>query len=232
MLKISNYSNLILKDISFSLKENENLIILGSNGAGKSTLAKVLSNLIENQSVELFDKNISILEDKKRVELINYVPSRFEIFDEYITVYEFLELSFIKSIKKEKINEVLKLLGIESIKNRVCVDLSSGEKQLLLLASSLIHNAKITIFDELTANMDISRVKEVFTLFKMDFLKQKIIITHNLDLAFHLKYKILYLQNGVIKFFGGCEEFFLEENLNRFYKNSLKVVDNHLVVNL
>jgi iron complex transport system ATP-binding protein len=96
----------------------------------------------------------------------------------------------------------------------------------------LIHNAKITIFDELTANMDISRVKEVYTLFKMDFLKQKIIITHNLDLAFHLKYKILYLQNGVIKFFGGCEEFFLEENLNRFYKNSLKVVDNHLVANL
>jgi iron complex transport system ATP-binding protein len=232
MLKISNYSNLILKDISFSLKENENLIILGSNGAGKSTLAKVLSNLIENQSVELFDKNISTLEDKKRVELINYVPPRFEIFDEYITVYEFLELSFIKSIKKEKINEVLKLLGIQSIKNRVCVDLSSGEKQLLLLASSLIHNAKITIFDELTANMDISRVKEVYTLFKMDFLKQKIIITHNLDLAFHLKYKILYLQNGVIKFFGGCEEFFLEENLNRFYKNSLKVVDNHLVANL
>ncbi|QDF29134.1 ATP-binding cassette domain-containing protein [Halarcobacter anaerophilus] len=232
MLKISNYSNLILKDISFILKENENLIILGSNGAGKSTLAKVLSNLIENQSVELFDKNISTLEDKKRVELINYVPPRFEIFDEYITVYEFLELSFIKSIKKEKINEVLKLLGIESIKNRVCVDLSSGEKQLLLLASSLIHNAKITIFDELTANMDISRVKEVYTLFKMDYLKQKIIITHNLDLAFHLKYKVLYLQNGVIKFFGGCEEFFLEENLSRFYKNSLKVVDNHLVVNL
>ena len=46
MLKIKNYNSSILHEISFSLKENENLIILGENGAGKSTLAKVLSNLI------------------------------------------------------------------------------------------------------------------------------------------------------------------------------------------
>ena len=46
MLELKNYSNFILKDISFSLQNDENLLILGENGAGKSTLAKVLSNLI------------------------------------------------------------------------------------------------------------------------------------------------------------------------------------------
>ena len=58
MLEINNYNSAILHNITFSLKKNENLIILGENGAGKSTLAKVLSNLITNNSVKLFGENI------------------------------------------------------------------------------------------------------------------------------------------------------------------------------
>jgi len=232
MLSIDNYSNHILDNVSFSLKEDEDLIILGENGAGKSTLSKVLSYIIKNESVTLFEKNISKLDDKKRVEYINYIPSNLDIFDEYITVYEFLELCFIDKVEKNKIDEVISLIGIDEIKNRPCKELSSGEQKLLLLASSMIHNAKITIFDELTANMDISRVKEVYTLFKMPYLQQKIIITHNLDLAFHLKYKILYLKEGQVRFFGTSQEFFSKENLDKFYNSSLKIVNNHLVVNL
>lgn len=232
MLELNNYSNLILKDISLSLQENENLIILGKNGAGKSTLAKVLSNLISNDEVKLYNEKISNLDDQTRVELINYIPPKLEVFDEYISVYEFLELSFISNIDKKRLDEVIEKVGIVNIKDRNCLNLSSGEKQLLLLASSMIHNAKITIFDELTANMDISRVKEVYDLFKSDFLQQKIVITHNLDLAYHLKYKILFLEEGKVKFFGTNEEFFEQDNLNRFYNDSLKIVDGHLVVNL
>ncbi|RXJ70124.1 iron ABC transporter ATP-binding protein [Halarcobacter ebronensis] len=232
MLKVDNYSSNILQNISFDLKEDENLIILGQNGAGKSTLAKVLSYLIKSDKVELFNKNISKIDDKNRAEYINYIPPKLEVFDDYITVYELLELSFISEVSKKRVDEVIKLIGIEEIKHRSCQELSSGEKQLLLLASSMIHNAKITIFDELTANMDISRVKEVYTLFKMPYLKQKIIITHNLDLAYHLKYKILYLKSGKIEFFGTSQEFFSSENLSKFYNNSLKIVNDHLVVNL
>ena len=51
MLKLKNYSNYILKDISFSLEKDENLLILGKNGAGKSTLAKVLSNLLPSSNL-------------------------------------------------------------------------------------------------------------------------------------------------------------------------------------
>ncbi len=232
MLEINSFSNHILKDISFSLKESENLIILGANGAGKSTLAKVLSNLIANDKVILQNKNISSLDDKQRAKLINYIPPKLEVFDEYICVYEFLELSFIGKIKKEKIDKTISLLKLEKIKYRACNDLSSGEKQLLLLASSIIHNAKITIFDELTANMDITRVKEVFELFNSQYLQQKIIITHNLDLAFNLKYKVLYLDEGEVKFFGESSEFFSKEVLEKFYHNCLEVVNNHLVVKL
>ncbi len=232
MLEVNSFSNQILNDISFKLGNGENLIILGKNGAGKSTLAKVLCNLISNDSVKLFEQNISTLSESKRTSFINYIPPKLEIFDEYITTKEYLEMSAISDIKKENIDKTIALLKLENVKDRYCVNLSSGEQQLLLLASSLIHNSEITIFDELTANLDISRVKEVFDIFKSVSLKQKIIITHNLDLAYNLKYKILFLEEGRVEFFGSSQEFFKEENLNKFYNNSIKIVENHLVVNL
>ena len=232
MLEINNYNSSILHEISFRLEDNENLIILGENGAGKSTLAKVLSNLIENDKVKIFNENINKIDDLKRAFLINYIPPKLSIFDEYITLREFLELSFISTVDNEKINSVIKLLNLKKLENKYCKSFSSGEKQLLLLASSMIHDAEITIFDELTANLDISRLKEVFDIFNSDLLNQKIVITHNLDLAYALRYKVLFLKDGIIEFFGSHDEFFDNKNLKKFYKDTIRKLDNHLVVNL
>jgi iron complex transport system ATP-binding protein len=232
MLEINNYNSSILHEITFLLREKENLIILGENGAGKSTLAKVLSNLITNDKVELFGENLSKISDFKRALYINYIPPKLSIFDEYVTLREFLELSFIDSVNVQKIDEIIKLLNLKKLEYKYCKSFSSGEKQLLLLASAIMHNAKITIFDELTANLDISRLKEVFDILNSDLLEQKIIITHNLDLAYALKYKVLFLNDGIIEFFGEHDEFFSNENLKRFYNNTIMKLDNHLVVNL
>ena len=232
MLQINSFSNPILKQITFALESKENLIILGENGAGKSTLAKVLCGLIESNSVMLFNRTLSELSYKERSKLINYIPAKLEVFDEYITVWEYLELSFVDDISHQKIDQTLKQVGISHLKNRSCKILSSGEEQLLLLASAIIHGAKITIFDELTANMDISRLKEVYDLLKEDILDQKIIITHNLDLAFHLNYKVLFLKDGEVTFYDEAKKFFSQENLDQFYNKTLKIQDDHLVVKL
>ena len=130
------------------------------------------------------------------------------------------------------LDELIVLLKLEKLKDSYCKAFSSGEKQLLLLGSSIIHNAQITIFDELTANLDISRIKEVFDIFKSDLLKQKIIITHNLDLAYALKYKVLFLKAGRVEFFGEHDEFFENTNLKKFYNDSISKINTHLVVNL
>lgn len=232
MLEIKNYSNSILKDISFFLNSDENLLILGENGAGKSTLAKILSNLISNNSVEIFGENLSKISSLKRAEYINYIPPKLFIFDEYMTVNEFLENSFIKNVDKNKLEDTINLLKLKDLEDRYCTLLSSGEKQLLLMASAILHDAKITIFDELTANLDLKRLKEVYEIFNSQLLQQKIIITHNLDLAYALKYKILFIKSGKIEFYGTNEDFFKEENLIKFYNNTIKKVQNHLVVDL
>lgn len=232
MLEIKNYTNSILKDISFVLENNENLLILGENGAGKSTLAKVLSNLISNDKVKINGQIISKMSGLKRAKLINYIPPKLDIFDEYMTLKEFLENSFVQNLDILKLKKTIKMLGLEELEDRYCTVLSSGEKQLLLLASSILHDAKITIFDELTSNLDIKHLKNVYDILNSSQLQQKIIITHNLDLAFSFKYKILFIKDGKIEFFGNSKEFFEEKNLQKFYGNFILKLQDHLVVDL
>lgn len=232
MLKVNNYNSAILHDISFELQEGENLLILGENGAGKSTLAKVLCHLIDNQSVSLQDNEISSLDEQKRASMINYIPPKLSMFDEYVTLREFLELSSIDMVNATRIDETITLLKLESLQNRSCLELSSGEQQLALLASSIIHNAEITIFDELTANLDISRLKDVFDILNSNLLQQKVVITHNLDLAYALKYKVLFMKKGRINFFGSHSDFFTNKSLHQYYNSAISKVNEHLVVNL
>lgn len=233
MLELKNYSNFILKDISFVLNEDENLLILGENGAGKSTLAKVLSNLIKSSNLFFNNQNINDIKSSSKAEILNYIPSHFEVFDDYLTLFEYLKLCCLKDKPTKQIEEIISLLKLDFLKNSYCSNLSSGEQQLLQLAGSILHNAQITIFDELTANLDLNRLKEVFLILNSNLLKHKIIITHNLDFAYALKdYKVLFLKKGSLEFFGSHNEFFTQENLNRYYNENIKLLNSHLVLDL
>ncbi|MDO9266386.1 MAG: ABC transporter ATP-binding protein [Sulfurimonas sp.] len=230
MLKITEFSNDILTNINFHLNEGENLIILGSNGAGKSTLAKVLCGISHSDSVELFGKKLHHFSAKERSEFINYVPPKLEMFDEYLCVREYLELSRLYS--KLTIKEALELLDLSTLENKPCITLSSGEGQLLLLASSLLHNAKLTIFDEPTANLDPKKSLMVAKILSNDKIQSRIIITHDLNLAHKLGYKILYMSEGKIEFFDTNERFFEKSNLDKLFGTSIKQIEGYFVVNL
>lgn len=239
-ISIKNFSNTILKDINFSLELNEHLIILGSNGVGKTTLAKVLCGITPSTSVMIDGINPSKLYGRKRAELINYIPPKLDVFDEFITVREFLELGFISSVVGVQhptgINAVLEKLHISHLVDKSCHTLSSGEAQLLLIASALLHNADYTIFDEPTANLDPQKMQLLFALLKDEtILKSKIIITHNLDLAYKLGFPILFLEHnsiGSIKFYGTSDDFFSQLHLDTLYEGSVTKQSNNIVVTL
>jgi iron complex transport system ATP-binding protein len=220
----------ILKKISFELKEDENLTILGSNGAGKSTLAKLLCGLLKSKkSIMIEDTFIESLASYRRSKLINYIPAKLSIYDTYINVYDFLALSF----HTLKIEEVLNLLGLSKFEKSYCSDLSSGEQQLLLLASAMVQDAKITIFDEPTSNLDPRKTKLAFEILKnSNYLKQKIIITHDLQLALKLNYPILYMTNGDAKEYKSADEFFTPSNLHDIFGDSVVIDGKKVMVNL
>ncbi len=230
-VKIDNYSNSILKDISFSLEAGEHLIILGSNGVGKTTLAKVLCGMTPSNSVTIDSINPSKLYGEKRAKLINYIPPKLDIFDEFITVREFLELGSFSN--NTTIAEALEKLHITHLSYKPCTTLSSGESQLLLIASALLHDALYTIFDEPTANLDPQKMQLLFTLLKDEStLQSKVIITHNLDLAYKLGYNILFLEDGAVKFYGTSADFFMQEHLDVLYDGSVEKNANNIVVKL
>jgi iron complex transport system ATP-binding protein len=230
MLKIDNYSNYILKNISFEI-EKKNLIILGSNGAGKTTLAKILSGLIKTDSINIGDILLSNISYEDRVSIINYIPPKLEIFDEYITVEEFLSLSKIYDV--HHIDDVLQKLQIEYLKTKNCKRLSSGESQLVLMASAILHNAKYTILDEPTSNLDPQKLKNVYELLSLkETMQHKIIITHNLNLAYKLKFDILFIKDGTVHFNGSSEEFFSQENLDLVYDKTVKKIADNIVVDI
>ena len=229
MLKINNYTNYILKDISFGT--DKNLIILGSNGAGKTTLAKILCGLIKSDNVDINGKDPSKIYGENRTKLINYIPPKLEIFDEFISVEEFLQLNNLFGTIST--NEVLTLLQIDYLKDKSCKNLSSGESQLLLLAGAILHNSQFTILDEPTSNLDPKKIKTVYKILKDNtLLKNKIIITHNLNLALKLGYDILFIEDGKIKFQGINKDFFENKNLNTFFEGSVKKIDDNIVVDL
>ena len=235
-INITNYTNNILEDISFSLKDTAHLIILGANGVGKTTLAKVLCGITPSDAIHIDDINPSKVYGQTRAKLINYIPPKLDVFDEFITVREFLVLSRSHGVVRGQyptVDDVLEKLTIKHLADKVCKMLSSGESQLLLIASALLHNARYTIFDEPTANLDPQKIRILFNILKYDTtLQSKLIITHNLDLAYKLGYDILFLKDGSVKFHGSNADFFTQTHLDTIYDGSVEKYQNNIVVKL
>jgi iron complex transport system ATP-binding protein len=229
MIQLSNYTDGILKNIHFELKSKQNLIILGNNGAGKSTLAKLLCGITPS-SLLINGKVLSDYSSRERTKLINYVPAKLEIFDEYISLQEYLDLSRLHTLLES--NNMLKLLNIAHLNNKPCQQLSSGEQQLTMLATAVLHNAEVTIFDEPTANLDPQKSRDIFSLLKSNLFQSKIIITHDLNLAYKLGYDVLFMREGKIIFNDNSKKFFQSSNLDTFFGSSVKIIDDNIMVNL
>ncbi|MFY9142905.1 ATP-binding cassette domain-containing protein [Sulfuricurvum sp.] len=228
-LRVDDVTTSYLRNISFEL-ENENIVILGSNGAGKTTLSKVIVGLEENSNVYYGEEKVSALSAARRCKAVNFIPSKLEVFDEYIDVEEFLQLSLFNGTGQSDMEAILKRLEIEHLKNSSCKTISSGESQLVLFASGLLHNAELTIFDEPTANLDSDKKIKVYETLRAH-TGWKMVITHDLNLAYQLGYRILFLEHGELVYDGSCEAFFDKENLERLFGNSIKKVEEYFMVN-
>jgi len=178
LLKISKlkyaYSNeLALSDIDFTLHEREILGIIGPNGAGKTTLIKLILGLMEPDSggIELFGKS-----PHQTRHLVGYVPQHPNLDTNFpISAMELVEMGLLaktkmfRSISKENrksIEDALNKVGLWDIRHKHIAHLSGGEFQRILLARSLVSQAKLLILDEPFAGIDAPRGLEFYELLK------------------------------------------------------------------
>ncbi len=168
MIKINqiskNYETVkALKNVSFTVDENELFGLIGSDGAGKTTLFRILTTLLLSNEGSATLNNINVKNDYKKVrEIIGYMPGKFSLYQD-LSVEE--NLNFFASVFNTTIEENYDLIAdiykqIEPFKTRIAGKLSGGMKQKLALSCALIHKPKILILDEPTTGVDaVSRME-------------------------------------------------------------------------
>lgn len=156
--------------ISFTVEDGEILGFLGPNGAGKSTTMNMITGYISSTSGSVTIDGYDILEDPKEAKSrIGYLP---EIPPLYLdmTVRKYLEFMFdLKRVslpKREHISEVMKLVKITDVQDRIIKNLSKGYKQRVGFAQALLGNPPVLILDEPTVGLDPKQIIEIRNLIK------------------------------------------------------------------
>lgn len=209
----------VLKDISFSISQGENIAVVGENGAGKTTLIKILCGLYTPSAGQVFINGENSTDFEK--------DEYFNIFSPVFQDYSFLPFSVAQNISasleydEEKLLSALKKAGIRDkilslpdgintkmIKevNKDAQDFSGGEKQKLLLAKAIYKNAPVLILDEPTAALDPIAENELYMQYN-ELTKGKIsfFISHRLS-STRFCDRIFFLSDGRITESGTHEE--------------------------
>jgi phospholipid/cholesterol/gamma-HCH transport system ATP-binding protein len=208
-LKKSFGRNIVLKDINLTLKQGENLVVLGKSGTGKSVLIKCLIGLIEPDEGKLMmlGKNISEINSKELNDLRKKVGFLFQsaaLYDS-MTVRENLEfpLRELPKIKKEEIDQKV-LLALENVSLSEAIDkmpseLSGGMRKRIGLARTLMLNPEIIFYDEPTTGLDPITSKEISQLIlevQKKYNTASIIITHDIECARITANRVIILNDG------------------------------------
>lgn len=192
MIEIKNvskwYGNLqALKDVSFSIGENEIVGFLGPNGAGKTTAMRVITGyFLPNTGSVRIGEYLMDEEPKKAKALLGYLPENPPLYPE-MPVSDYLK--FVAQLNgvsrkdiKDRLDFVIKKTNLEEKYNSKIKTLSKGLKQRVGIAATLIHDPKVIILDEPTIGLDPIQIIEIRNLIK-EIGKEKTIILSSHILA-------------------------------------------------
>ena len=201
-LKKQVKNKVIVENISFSMDKGDVVGFIGPNGAGKTTTIKVILGLIKLTEgkvyIDGYDIQKNFIKAMEKVGAIVETPDLYM----YLSGYDNLKLTAnnYKNITKERMNEVIKKVGLENrIKDKVST-YSLGMRQRLGIAEAIINSPELLILDEPTNGLDIEGTIEIRNLIK-ELSNEGIAIlisSHNLTEIDNICNRIIAIKNGKI----------------------------------
>ncbi|MFA7107853.1 MAG: ABC transporter ATP-binding protein [Sphaerochaetaceae bacterium] len=233
-LKFCYKSVPVLENISFDVVEGEVLTILGRNGAGKTTLLKCLNHILSPQvgtvQIDGIDtKNMSPVEIARKMGWVPQLGDKSKM-----KVYDFILLGrkpyFRWNPTKDdyrKVEESIRVLGIEDISLRYVDELSGGEFQLVQIVRALAQDPRVILLDEPTSSLDIRNQHRLMA--KMNQIihgcpRAAVMTMHDINLALRYSDKFLLLKEGCICAFGD-RNIVTPEKIQEVYDMQVRVVE-------
>ncbi len=193
-----------VKDISFCIKEDEILGLLGPNGSGKTTTIGMLLGLLKPTNGEIIIDGKKIEENRiETLQKINFISPYIELPKKltvkqnlivYCKLYNVLDT-------KNRIEYLVEKLRLGDLLNRVTGELSSGQKNRASLAKALINNPKVLLLDEPTASLD-PEIGDFVRSFLENYKKERkisiLLASHNMNEVTRLCKTIFMMKDGVI----------------------------------
>ncbi len=212
----------VINDLSFSVSKGDYLCIVGENGAGKSTLIKGLLGLLKPVSGKISYSDGLVQSN------IGYLPQQNEIQKDFpASVYEVVVsgtlnkcglIPFYTKKQKETANMNIRLLGLESIKNKCYQNLSGGQQQRVLLARALCAADSMILLDEPVSGLDPLVTNDLYEL--IGHLNRKhdlsvIMVSHDINGAIKNATHILHLEHENA-FYGSVNEYINSDFAKKF----------------
>ncbi|MHC1604548.1 MAG: ABC transporter ATP-binding protein [Candidatus Methanofastidiosia archaeon] len=212
------YGNIkALDEVSLEVKKGETFGLLGPNGAGKTTLVRILCCVLSPTAGSGIVGGYDLLTQKEEIKMITgLLPENPGTYED-LTAAEFL--SFVGDLYKldraqikQRTKDLLKLFDVYDRRNDLISGFSSGMKQKIMLASTLIHNPPILLLDEPTSSLDptVARtVKDIIKSLSKEAQRTIFVSTHQLPLAEEVCDRIAILNGGKILACGTPRELML-----------------------
>jgi len=203
-LKKSYGTKEAVKNISFEIKENEIIGLLGPNGSGKTTTIGMILGLLKPSSGEVLINGLKI--EKNPIEIlkrINFISPYIELPKKLTVKQNLIVYGKLYSVKNlnEKIDYLVSKLRLENLLNRVTGELSSGQKNRISLAKAIINEPTVLLLDEPTASLD-PEIGDFVRTFLENYKKEKkvsiLLASHNMDEVTRLCSSIMMMKNGLI----------------------------------
>ena len=202
--------NTVLRDLSFTVRRGEVIVVLGPSGCGKSTLLRCINALEPIQGGEILlggeviDRSPAGLPALRR--RIGMVFQSYELFP-HMTVMENILLAPCKALgaKKEdakaEAETLLRRVGLWEKRDSYPRELSGGQKQRVAIVRALCMHPEVLLFDEVTAALDPEMVREVLDVV-LDLAREgktMVIVTHEMQFARAIADRVLFLEDGKIR---------------------------------